>query len=113
LNINSLLEIIDKQPERIYAFETSQDQILWRDLCFVVDTQSNFGEILDAIKAIPEVAGAEVFDLFAGASIGEGKKSVSIKIKIIGDGNMTTETINAVMDKAIKAAEKLGGKLRG
>jgi len=33
-------------------------------------------------------------------------------MKIMGDGNMTTEQINEVMNKAIKAGESAGGKLR-
>jgi len=63
---------------------------------------------LAAVEKLPEISAVEVFDVYAGANLGEGKKSVSIKIKIIGDGNMTTEQINEVMNKAIKAGEKEG-----
>lgn len=53
----------------------------------------------------------EVFDVYAGKNLGEDKKSVSIKIKIVGDpvaangagGTITTDQINTIMDKAIKA----------
>jgi len=36
-----------------------------------------------------------------------------VKIKIIGDGNMTTEAINEIMQQAIKKAEGVGAELRG
>jgi hypothetical protein len=42
-----------------------------------------------------------------------GKKSISLQIKIMGDGNMTSEQIGGVMQKAIDAVSKVGGELRG
>jgi hypothetical protein len=36
-----------------------------------------------------------------------GKKSVSLQIKIVGDGNMTSEQIGAIMQKAIDAVSKV------
>lgn len=42
-----------------------------------------------------------------------GKKSISLQIKIMGDGNMTSEQIGAIMQKAIDAATKVGAELRG
>ncbi|HCY20789.1 TPA: hypothetical protein DIC40_02865 [Patescibacteria group bacterium] len=86
--------------------------MVWRDLCFVVDASSSFESILKAIKDIKEIGSLEVFDAYEGKNIGEGKKSVSLKIKIMGDGNLTTEQINEIMKKAITAAEKAGGTLR-
>jgi hypothetical protein len=42
----------------------------------------------------------------------EGKKSISLQIKIIWDWNMTSEQIGVVMQKAIDAVTKIGGELR-
>ena len=98
--------------EHIYKFETLQDQIIWRDLCFVVDANKDFEAVIKAVKNVPEVQEVEVFDVYAGKNLGEDKKSVSIKIQITGGGNMTTEQINEVMNKVIKAAETAGGNLR-
>jgi len=50
--------------------------------------------------------------------LGEGKKSLAFKMKIMGENSakdgasMTTEQINEIMNKAIKAGESAGGKLR-
>ena len=98
--------------EHIYTFETLQDQIIRRDICFVVDANKNFDAVIWAVKNVPEVKEVEVFDVYAGKNLWEEKKSVSIKIKIVGDGNTTTEQINEILNKAIKAGESAGGSLR-
>lgn len=112
LNITSILENNKQSREHIYTYETLQDQIVWRDLCFVVDATNNFDTVIAAVKNVPEIDDVEVFDVYAGKNLGEDKKSVSIKIKLIGDGTMTTEQINDSMNKAIAAAESAGGSLR-
>lgn len=112
LNLSDIVKHKEYTKEHIYTYETLQDQIIWRDLCFVVDASKNFDELLSAVKKVPEVKDLEVFDVYAGKNLGEDKKSLSIKIKIIGDGTMTTEQINEVMNKAIAAAERVGGSLR-
>lgn len=112
LNITSILESKKHAKEHVYRYETLQDQIVWRDLCFVIDASKDFDTIITAIKNVSEVQDIEVFDVYAGKNLGDNKKSVSIKIKMIWDGTMTTEQINEVMNKAITAAESAGGTLR-
>jgi len=85
LDINAIVKQTTKTSEHIYTYETLQDQIIWRDLCFVVDTDKDFEELLSAIKKVPEIEEIEVFDVYAGKNLGEDKKSVSIKIKIVGN----------------------------
>ncbi|MCF7834600.1 phenylalanine--tRNA ligase subunit beta [Candidatus Gracilibacteria bacterium] len=111
LSLDMLLELISNIGEINYTYETLQDQIVYRDLCFVTDINKDFGEILDAVKAIKEIGDIEVFDLYKGTNLPEGKKSIAFKMKILGE-NMTTEQINEVMNKAIKAVEKVGATLR-
>jgi len=112
LDLGKLIQVVENIWEKKYQYETLQDQIIWRDLCFVVDVSKNFDAVIDAVKKVPEIKDIEVFDVYAGNNLGEDKKSVSIKIKMVGDWTMTTEQINDVMNKAIKAAEKSGGTLR-
>jgi phenylalanyl-tRNA synthetase beta chain len=113
LNQTTLEEIKSQLGERTYTYETIQDQILWRDLSFVLDEQSDFSELFKRIEAIPEIKEVEVFDVYQGENLPAGKKSVSIKIKFVGDGNMSSEDISAIMEKAIKKAESVGAELRG
>jgi phenylalanyl-tRNA synthetase beta chain len=117
LNLLRLVELLAQDAGHRYTFETLQDQIVWRDLCFVIDADQSFDAVLSAVRQVPEIGGLEVFDVYAGKTLGEGKKSVSIKIKISGDtskdaASMTTEHINAIMEAAIKAAGNAGGQLR-
>ena len=113
LRLAALLQVIETKGTNVPQYETLQDQIIYRDLCFVVDSHETFEPILHAIQAIPEIEEVEIFDVYAGKNLGEGKKSLSFKMKMKGEWNMTTEEINAIMDKAIKAGEKAGGVLRG
>ena len=112
LSLEKLLAVTKSVDDQKYSYSTLQDQILWRDLSFVVNKWDNFDAVIAAVAKVPEIAGYEIFDLYEGENLGQGKKSVSIKIKIDGDGNLTTEAINAIMDKAIAAAEKAGAVLR-
>lgn len=112
LNITTIVNKVKQASEHIYTYESLQDQIIRRDICFVVDANNDFDAIISTVKNIPEVKEVEVFDVYAGKNLGDDKKSVSIKIKIVWDGNMTTEQINEVMSKAIKAGENAGGSLR-
>ncbi|MFZ2718698.1 MAG: phenylalanine--tRNA ligase subunit beta [Candidatus Absconditicoccaceae bacterium] len=111
LNLELLLELTSNIGESNYSYQTLQDQIVYRDLCFVTDINKDFGEILDVVKGIKEIDEVEVFDLYKGTNLPEGKKSIAFKIKILGE-DMTTDKINEVMNKAIKAVEKVGGILR-
>jgi len=117
LDIDKILAYSISDSEKSFTYETLQDQIIRRDICFVVDANKSFDEVIAAVKNVPEVKEVEVFDVYAGENLGEDKKSVSIKIKIVGEStkdwaSMTTEQINEVLNKAIKAGEKAWGQLR-
>jgi phenylalanyl-tRNA synthetase beta chain len=83
LNITTIVKNTQSAAEHIYKFETLQDQIIRRDICFVIDANKSFDEIITAVKKVPEVKELEVFDVYAGKNLGEDKKSVSIKIKLV------------------------------
>lgn len=93
-------------------YETLKDQIIRRDLCFVIEQEKSFQALFDALSLIQNIRQIRVFDMYEGDKLPKGMKSVAFSIKIFGDGTMTTEQINAVMDEAIKTAEKVWAKLR-
>lgn len=107
-----LVDFVRKTTHKIASYETLQDQIIWRDLCFVIDEWVSFWWILTAIRRVKEVADMQVFDVYTWSNLPAWKKSVSLKIKIVWDGTMTTEQINEIMNKSIMAAEKAGWTLR-
>ena len=50
--------------------------------------------------------------MYQRENLPEWKKSLSLQIKIIGDGNMTNEEIGIIMQKAITEAKKIWAELR-
>ncbi len=115
LNITLLLEISESQKKwsrGMSSYETLQDQILFRDLNFVLDAGMEFGLVTSAILKIKEVKDLEIFDIYTWENLPENKKSLAVTLKIIGDEELQTEHINAIMDKAIANVKEVGGELR-
>jgi phenylalanyl-tRNA synthetase beta chain len=62
-------------------------------------------------KSIVDV---RVFDVFVGAGVQEGSKSIAIEVTLQpGEKSYTEEELNVISTAIIKSAEKLGGSLRG
>ncbi len=86
-----------------------------RDLAFVCDRDI---PVLTLEKAICSAAGKlletiELFDVYTGSQIEEGKKSVAFSLKLRAeDRTLTDEEADNVVKKAIKALDKLGISLR-
>lgn len=111
LNLDAIKNQIN-QANNEKEYETLQDQIVWRDLSFVIDMQEDFWNIITTLEKMREIEAVKVFDLYQGENLGNGKKSLAVQIKIKGDGTMTTETINTIMQSAIKKVEATGASLR-
>ena len=88
-----------------------------RDFAFVVDEKVPAGDIARlALKGDPKlVTAARIFDVYRGASIGEGKKSVAVEVTLQPRGAaMTDEQIEAVAQAIVKSVAKgTGAALRG
>ena len=113
ISLEVIKELRSQFMEKTYIYETMQDQILWRDLSFVIDEKEDFSKLLSAIRKIEEIKDVRVFDVYRWENLPSGKKSISLQIKIIWDGNMTSEEIWIIMQKAIDAASKVWWELRG
>ena len=111
MNLEELKSLIhQRNNERDY--ETYQDQIVWRDLAFVIPTSEDFWKIVTALQKMQDIDDVKVFDLYHWENLGEGKKSIAVQIKIKWDWSMTTEKINSIMQDAIKKVEATGAQLR-
>lgn len=86
-----------------------------RDLALLIDKNVKFADIEAAIcgaerKLLREV---KLFDVYEGKNLPEGKKSYAVSMKLQDDEKtLTDKQIDAVMDRIIKAVEKLGARLR-
>ena len=88
-----------------------------RDFAFVVDEKVPAADITRmAMKADPKlITSARVFDVYRGANLGEGRKSVAIEVTLQPRGAaMTDEQIEAVSQSVVKSVAKAtGATLRG
>jgi len=98
------------------ALDASDLMPVRRDFAFVVDEAVRAGDILRAAKGADKalIADVSVFDVFEGASLGEGRKSVAIEVTLQPrEQTLTDEEIDAVAKKVVAAVEKAtGGTLR-
>ncbi len=99
------------------ALELSPFQAVKRDFAFVVDKSVEAGAIIRAATGADRklVAGVNVFDIFEGASLGEGKKSIAIEVQIQpAERTLTDEDFEALTQKIVANVTKsTGGVLRG
>jgi len=88
-----------------------------RDFAFVVDEAVEALALLKAARGADKdlIADASVFDVYRGAGLGEGRKSVAIEVMLQPTVKTLTETeIEAVAKKIVdKVTKATGGTLRG
>lgn len=98
------------------ALNASDLPSVTRDFAFVVSDDVTADTVLRAAKGADKalITGADIFDVFTGASIGEGKKSLAIEVTLQPkDKTLTDEEIDAVAAKIIaKVTGATGGTLR-
>lgn len=98
------------------ALDLSPFQAVKRDFAFVVDKTVDAGAIVRAASGADRklIAGVNVFDVFEGASVGEGKKSIAIEVVIQPtDKTLTDEDFEALTAKIVgNVVKTTGGALR-
>jgi phenylalanyl-tRNA synthetase beta chain len=97
--------------------ELSAFQAVKRDFAFVVDQAVEAGSLTKAALGADKklITAVSVFDIFEGASLGEGKKSVAIEVAIQPtDKTLTEEDFEALAAKIVEnVGKQTGGVLRG
>ena len=88
---------------------------IYRDLAFLVEKTVPAGEMLDFLRNQHKlIAKVEVFDVFQGESLPDGKKSLAFRLTF-QDRNktLTDKKVNAIITKLIKGIEdRFGGEVR-
>ena len=96
--------------------EISTFQLVRRDFAFVVDRAVEAGTLVKAALAADRklITGVNVFDIFEGAALGEGKKSVAIEVSIQPqEKTLTDEDFEALAGRIVENVKKqTGGVLR-
>lgn len=98
------------------ALELSPFQAVKRDFAFVVDKTVEAAAIARAASSADRklVTGVNVFDVFEGTSLGEGKKSIAIEVTIQPiERTLTDEDFEALTARIVaNVAKSTGGVLR-
>ena len=99
------------------ALEASDLQPVKRDFAFLLDRDVPAGDVVRAASGADRslISGVDVFDVFAGQGVPEGKKSLAIEVTLQPrDKTLTDAEIEAVAAKIVAAVTKAtGGELRG
>ena len=96
-------------------FAPSPFQAIERDFAFVVDAKLAAGEIVKAVKQADRalIDSVSVFDVYEGKGVPDGKKSVAVAVRIQPkDATLTETEIEALAQKIVAGAVKLGATLR-
>ncbi|WP_411976153.1 phenylalanine--tRNA ligase subunit beta [Sulfitobacter faviae] len=99
------------------ALQISDLQAVERDFAFVVDADVEALALVNAAKGADKtlIEDVRVFDEFIGGSLGEGKKSLAITVRLQpSDKTLKDADIEAVAAKVVeKVTKATGGVLRG
>jgi phenylalanyl-tRNA synthetase beta chain len=90
-------------------------QAVTRDFAFLVPAELPADQLLRAVRDADKaaIAGASLFDLFTGAGVPEGQKSLAVEVLLQpGEKSFTEEELKTIAERITAAAAKLGATLR-
>ncbi len=116
IDLDALPEPRKKATRTKPALELSPFQPVSRDFAFVMDRAVPAASILKAARGADKglIRQVDIFDVFEGAHVGEGKKSVAIEVTLQPrERTLTDEEIDKVSAAVVAAVTKTtGGELR-
>ncbi|WP_338721605.1 phenylalanine--tRNA ligase subunit beta [Devosia sp. XK-2] len=116
IDLDALPEPRRKATRTKPALELSPFQPVSRDFAFVMDRGVSAASILKAARGADKtlIRQVDIFDVFEGVHVGEGKKSVAIEVTLQPkDKTLTDEEIDKVSAAVVTAVTKTtGGELR-
>ncbi len=114
INLATLTEICNNTKRAEYHKVPEFPSVV-RDLAVVVDQNITYAEVEEILKSVdPLVEKVELFDVYTGDALSEGKKSMAFRLTLLrSDRTLNSAEIDAVISKAGKAIkEKLGAEIR-
>jgi len=91
-------------------------QSVTRDFAFLVPEGVEGDALVRAVRGADKkaIVDARLFDVFTGAGVEPGMKSLAVEVTLQpGEKSFTEEELSAISAAVVKAAGKLGGTLRG
>jgi phenylalanyl-tRNA synthetase beta chain len=89
---------------------------LRQDIAVVVADDVPAQRVVDVVRAAgaPVLAGAQVFDVYRGAQLGEGRVSLALHLEFRGDRTLSDEDVAPVRERIVaELRDQLGAQLRG
>ena len=83
-----------------------------RDIALVMDEKTTVGSVLSSIRKAGGalLESAEMFDIYRGAQLGEGKKSVAFSLAFRNsERTLSDDDVNPLMKKILSSCEKNNG----
>ena len=90
-------------------------QAVKRDFAFLVPADLPADQLLRAVRGADKAAIAEasLFDVFTGAGVGEGRKSLAVEVTLQpAEKSFAEEDLRAISERIVAAAARLGAALR-
>ena len=97
------------------AFAPPALQAVTRDFAFLVPSALEADRLLRAVRGADReaIAGVELFDVFTGRGVPEGSKSLALEVTLQPEErSFTEEELNAISERILGAAAKVGATLR-
>ncbi len=102
--------------QKIICKQISKFPIVERDLAVIVDKDTPCARIIEEIKkkAGKNLESVSLFDIYHGAQVGEGKKSMAFNLVFVAeDRTLNVEEIDTIINKILKnLSESVGAVLR-
>ncbi len=111
LDLDALLPFVNDNTQ---YHKISQYPSIVRDIAFVIDKKVQHADIVSALQAVdPLIRSIELFDVFSGANIDDGKKSLAYHITYRSDDKtLESGEVDVIDGSVVGVVEKMGGKVR-
>jgi len=113
ISLPKLFNSVKNQPAKVYR-EPPKFPPAVRDLAFVINEKILYNNIVKLIKNFSNlIIQAELFDVYQGDKLGQGKKSLAFHVIYQANRTLTNREVDDLQEKLIKHLEKeLGAKIR-
>jgi phenylalanyl-tRNA synthetase beta chain len=101
-------------PDTLHYEDVTPFPAVHRDLAIVVPEGVRFASVADLLAAPPLVESVQVFDVYRGPQVGEGRKSLAVHVSFRApDRTLTDEEVNLEVTKlTARISNELDGELR-
>ncbi|QNO15704.1 phenylalanine--tRNA ligase subunit beta [Alkalicella caledoniensis] len=110
----NLTELMEKASQEFNYKSVVKFPAVVRDIAVIVDKDLDAGVLVKTIKGLnPMITSAEIFDVYSGKGIEEGKKSIAITFTLQKAGTLKEEEITFFTKRILTTLEdRHGAKLR-